>query len=310
LPVSFIATASDAEDGDLTPSISWSSDLDGALGTGGSLSLSSLRAGTHVITAAVADSLGAPDADTISVTIAPNADPVLTITSPVDGATITETLPVSFTATANDTEDGDLTPSISWSSDLDGALGTGGSLSLTTLQAGLHTISVSVTDSLGASDTRTLTLTIAPNTEPTLTVTAPADGYNSTEGASVSFAATASDAEDGDLTPSITWSSDLDGPLGAGGSLALTTLQAGAHTITVSVTDSLGASATRTLSLTIAPNAAPVLTISSPADGATITETLPVSFTATATDAEDGDLTAAISWSSDLDGALGTGGSL
>jgi hypothetical protein len=55
-------------------------------------------------------------------------------------------------------------------------------------------------------------------------------------------------------------------------------------------------------------NAAPVVTVSAPANGATFDTGALVQFTGTAVDAEDGDLTAALSWVSSLDGAIGSGG--
>lgn len=67
--ITFIATASDTEDGNLTSSISWSSDIDGALGTGGTIITSSLSNGNHTITASVTDSGSIESTDTISLTI-------------------------------------------------------------------------------------------------------------------------------------------------------------------------------------------------------------------------------------------------
>ena len=66
-----------------------------------------------------------------------------------------------MTGTACDAEDGDLTGSLAWSSNLDGALGTGESVSTSTLAAGVHTITASVTDSgdLTGSDGVTITVT-------------------------------------------------------------------------------------------------------------------------------------------------------
>ena len=77
-----------------------------------------------------------------------NDAPVLTITSPTDNATFTEGDNISFAATANDTEDGDLTASIDWVSSLDGTIATDmGSFSSSALSVGTHTITAEVTDS-------------------------------------------------------------------------------------------------------------------------------------------------------------------
>ena len=75
--VNFIASASDAEDGDLTASLSWTSNIDGNLGTGGAISFA-LSDGVHTITASVTDSGGLAGSDTITITV---GDPGVTVTS-------------------------------------------------------------------------------------------------------------------------------------------------------------------------------------------------------------------------------------
>ena len=54
--ISFAGTADDNEDGDLTASLSWNSDADGIIGTGGGSFSAVLSDGSHNITATVADS--------------------------------------------------------------------------------------------------------------------------------------------------------------------------------------------------------------------------------------------------------------
>lgn len=56
------------------------------------------------------------------------------------------------------------------------------------------------------------------------------------------------------------------------------------------------------------PNQRPLVTIDAPSDGATFSEGAVIDFGATASDPEDGDLTADLVWTSDLDGQIGTGG--
>jgi len=89
------------------------------------------------------------------------------------------------------------------------------------------------------------------NTPPTVSITAPADGTSINEGDEVTLTATASDAEDGDLTTSITWTSDLDGSLGTGGTIATSTLSLGTHVITAEVQDSETAVGQDQISLTV-----------------------------------------------------------
>jgi len=88
------------------------------------------------------------------------------------------------------------------------------------------------------------------NTAPSMAITSPADGSTFDSGATVSFAGSASDAEDGNLSGSIVWTSSLDGALGTGASLSAA-LSDGTHTITASVTDSGGLTDTDTITVTV-----------------------------------------------------------
>ncbi len=250
--INFTGTADDAEDGDLTDDIQWSSDINGSFGSGGAVNISTLSAGTHVITASVTDNDGFSDSDNINVTV--NTAPTVSITAPADGSVFTPGQSINFTGTASDAEEGDLSASISWTSDLDGSLGSGASINTSTLTAGTHVITASVTDGNGSSDSDNINVTV--NTAPTVSITAPANGSIFTPGQSINFTGTASDAEDGDLTDNIQWSSDLDGNIGSGGSINISTLSAGTHVITASVADSDGSSDSDNISVTV--NSAPI----------------------------------------------------
>ncbi len=67
--VTLTGTAQDAEDGDLTRQIEWSSSVEGWLGNGGSVS-ASLSSGSHTLTARVLDSQGLPGTADVSIVIA------------------------------------------------------------------------------------------------------------------------------------------------------------------------------------------------------------------------------------------------
>jgi len=89
-----------------------------------------------------------------------NNPPNVNITAPAEGAEFVVTDTIGFTGTATDVEDIDLAPSLSWDSDIDGAIGTTGSFS-TTLSAGYHTVTASVTDSGGLPDSDTVHVAVA-----------------------------------------------------------------------------------------------------------------------------------------------------
>ncbi|NJL27958.1 MAG: hypothetical protein HC897_08690 [Thermoanaerobaculia bacterium] len=263
--VSFVGTATDAQEGDLTSQLEWVSDLDGPIGTSGSFSTASLSVGSHTITASVTDGGGLPGSFSIPVDIAPNTAPVVEITAPLTGATVTATDPITFAGSATDVEEGDLTAGLSWVSDLDGTIGTGGSFQMATLSIGLHTITASLVDGGGVPGSAVITVQVNANVAPTVTITSPANGTTFTATDPIVFTATATDPEDGNLAASVAWSSDLDGALGTGASLNVTTLSVGSHTITASVTDSHGSPGSAVITVQVNANTPPVVTTTSPA---------------------------------------------
>lgn len=90
-----------------------------------------------------------------------NAAPVVSINTPADGASVSDGTAIAFSGGASDAEDGNLSSSLSWSSDLDGAIGSGASFSAT-LSVGTHTVTASVTDSGGKSASDSIDVTVTP----------------------------------------------------------------------------------------------------------------------------------------------------
>lgn len=144
---------------------------------------------------------------------------------------------------------------------------------------------------------------------PTVTITSPANGASVASGTAVAFSGSASDTPDGNISSYLVWRSNIDGQIGLGASFSKV-LTVGSHSITASATDSTGhtTSVTRTVSVT-SSNTAPVVTISSPASGTNVTVGTSLTFTGSASDTQDGNLTSALVWRSNLDGQIGTGGS-
>ena len=97
------------------------------------------------------------------------------------------------------------------------------------------------------------------NDPPVVSITSPT-GSTFSSGATISFAGTAGDTEDSDLTASLIWTSDADGQIGTGGSFS-TTISDGTHTITTSVTDSGGKTGSDSISITVGtpPSVRPIL---------------------------------------------------
>ncbi|MEM7582074.1 MAG: hypothetical protein AAF560_01725 [Acidobacteriota bacterium] len=180
-----------------------------------------------------------------------NNPPSVNITAPANGSSFPQGSSISFTGTANDSEDGNLTASLAWTSSRDGNIGSGGSFSRV-LTVGTHTLTATVTDSGGQSGSAAITVTVtaAGNNPPTVNITAPTNGASFSQGATIGFTGTATDSEDGNLTASLAWSSNRDGSIGSGGSFSRV-LSVGSHTITASVTDSGGQPGSAQITITV-----------------------------------------------------------
>ena len=152
----FDATAIDNDDGDISDSIVWFSDVDGVLGSGSSIS-TTLSDDDHRVTARILyEDLGYwGQSNSIRFVL---SDPAVRIESPNEGEVFGSGEVIDFSGTATDSVDGDISTDIDWSSSIDGSLGTGASIS-TTLSDGTHTITASVDDS--SSNTATADIDIS-----------------------------------------------------------------------------------------------------------------------------------------------------
>lgn len=374
--IDFAASASDTEDGDVSASLAWSSNVDGPIGTDAAFSFAGLSVGPHLITATATDSAARPGSSSVSVTIdpLPNTAPVVSITSPSNGATFSAGEPVLFAATATDDPDGDISGSLSWTSDLAGAIGSGASFSTSALGAGTHLITASVTDAGGLAGSDYLTITVEtappagdivnPATADFSTArgqvvsgsyadTAAADGSVETlreqqvggnprkarsqldhtwtftvqPGNSYSFHALASrsaNAEGDDFTLAYSLDNSSFTTMGTVNSDLLTEYQydfpgtvAGTVYVRIQDTDdSQGNAQLDEVSIDwmaivslAGPggNSSPNVTITAPTNGTSVTIGTSITFAGTASDSDDGDLSAGLAWVSSIDGSIGSG---
>jgi len=93
-----------------------------------------------------------------------NLNPLASINSPAAGITLNQGNNITFSGTADDFEDGDVTPSLSWTSSIDGNIGTGGSFSLSILSVGIHTITATAIDNAGLTGFDSTTITVFAHT--------------------------------------------------------------------------------------------------------------------------------------------------
>ena len=113
----------------------------------------------------VIDDDGATGSDSVTITVNDtdpvNTAPSVTIDQPTDNAVFDSNDTIVLAATATDPEDGVISGDVAWTSDLDGDLGTGATLS-TTLSIGVHILTASITDSGGSTASDSVTVTVGP----------------------------------------------------------------------------------------------------------------------------------------------------
>ena len=183
----------------------------------------------------------------------PNNAPTVKVASPMDGTVFSGAQTVVLAASAADREDGPLEEGqVTWSSSVDGELGTGSQLELpaTALAEGKHVITVTATDSAGRTGNDTVNIEVSRvavpvNTPPAITSAATAGG-NPTAGVPASLEVVFTDPDDDQHTLTVDWGdgsvpTSVDPPRGARtAQVAHTWSAAGTYRVTVIIGDGTG----------------------------------------------------------------------
>jgi len=277
--ITFAATASDAVDGDLTADIEWTSNHDGIIGTGGDFTSSSLSVNTHTIQATVEDAAGNEGFNQVMITVlADIVPPFITLTG--DNPQTIE-LGDGYTELGATTDDGSVVI-IDDTAFVD-AIGT-------------YSIFYDSVDASGNVAIQVIrTVDVVDTTPPVITLNNPdqnpqtielGDGY--TELGATTDDGSVVTIDDTAFVDAVGSYSILYDSVDAAGNDAIQVIR----TVTV-----------------IKSNIAPTVIISSPLDNSLFDDSDIISFTGTAVDVEDGDITASLTWTSDIDGTIGSGGS-
>jgi len=124
------------------------------LGYGESLSTKKLSVGEHVMAMRVRDKTGNTSWASVTVTVLSkgvvNNAPSASISSPAAGASVVLGTTLTFGGAGSDPEDGSLSgAALTWSSSINGSIGSGASFSTNALSVGNHVITLTATDSKG-----------------------------------------------------------------------------------------------------------------------------------------------------------------
>jgi hypothetical protein len=129
-----------------------------------------------------------------------------------------------------------------------------------------------VSDGINTTQLVTDPFTVPRKSNILVQIVSPAPNSVFKRGEFVSLNANAYDFDDGTLDDSaITWQSNIDGPLGTGARLNITTLKPGQHQITMTATDSDGNSAVQTVTIRVADQAPSISLTLTPAAAAPAT---------------------------------------
>ncbi|MBZ0253477.1 MAG: Ig domain-containing protein, partial [Candidatus Methylomirabilis sp.] len=321
IPYTYDADGKASASGD--PPITWSKVAGPAAfsihATNGAVSWTPSVKGSVPVTVRATNAAGFAD-QSFTVDVSAGAAPAVAITSPLQGQHYLRSASISFSGSATDYLGGALSgTSLTWETVFNGVAsfidhGAAFTKPPDYFPVGTHVIRLTAKDGLGTEATASRTIYVdAENKQPVAVIASPAAGAVFEQGQAVALSGSASDPEDGALTGAkLVWTSNL-APFSLGTGVAppaRTDLVVGAHRITLTATDSKGASGADQRLITVsAANKPPVVAISSPAEGAVFVEGEAVALSGSATDPEDGALAdVAVIWTSSLvSGAIGFG---
>ncbi len=184
-----------------------------------------------------------------------NTPPTIDITAPADGKTVLQgTINLeTFTATAEDNEDGSNCCDIVWTSSEDGQIGIGESIEYGFATPGPRVITATATDSVGHSATDSITINVE-NPEPLAEIIAPVNGEQIPTGIPYTLQGLASDVGNLGGVPcnQLVWTStSASDPtlIGCNPQITFTTL--GVRVLTLTATDNFGATDVDLVSITV-----------------------------------------------------------
>ena len=242
----------------------------------------SSQSGSYTATFTVADGKGGSDSETITITVANvNQPPVL---STVGSRTISEGSALNINLSASDADGNNLTYSVSGNPSGSSLSGNTFSWTPTSTQSGSYTVTFTVDDGVGSSDSETITISVTDkNLSPVLSAIG---DQTVSEGNALNLTLSASDPDGDSVTYSVSGNASGSSLSGSNFNWTPTLDQSGTYAITFTANDSNGGSDSETIHITVTnTNQPPILTL---IGDQTVLEGSALNLTLSATD-EDGD---------------------
>ena len=287
--VAFSGSGTDPDSDPLT--FSWNFGDGTPAATGPTPSHTYAQAGDFTVTLTVSDGRGGTTSATATAHIVPtppvNQPPTANAGGPYNG---TVGQPVAFSGSGTDPDNDPLT--FSWNFGDGTAAATGATPSHTYAQVGDFTVTLTVSDGRGGTTTATVTAHIVPTAPVNQPPTANAGGpYNGTAGQPVAFSGSGADPDNDPLT--FSWNFGDGTPAVTGATPSHTYAQAGDFTVTLTVNDGRGGTATGTATAHVVQTNAPPGFTSTP--GTAGSHQVPYRYQATASDPNNDPLTFSLS---------------
>ncbi len=216
----------------------------------------SSQSGSYTATFTVADGKGGSDSETITITVANvNQPPVL---STVGSRTISEGSALNINLSASDADGNNLTYSVSGNPSGSSLSGNTFSWTPTSTQSGSYTVTFTVDDGVGSSDSETITISVTDKNLPP--VLSAIGDQAASEGSALTITLSASDEDGDDLVYSVSNSPDGASISNNEFRWTPTATQAGSYAVTFTVEDGMGGSDSETISIAVADvNISPAL---------------------------------------------------
>lgn len=275
--------------------------------------------GDDNVIAEVRDTQGSGGRSEISVVVIPTESPTASITNPLAAGTYYSDQLIQFSGIIGDEEDTVTDLVATWSSNIDGELSldtspdTSGEISdFTYLSQGQHAIDLRVEDSSGKVTTESVVINVGgPNHTPQCSITEPTDRSTVLSGETVIFSGVATDEDIPSNQLQVEWVSDKDGTIGtstpsSSGNInfGYNRLSANTHTITMNVSDEIGAVCSEQILLFVGTS--PTVSITNPSNASVFNLNENISFQGLVSDNEEQANALSISWTSSQDGVLHT----
>lgn len=248
-------------------------------------------AGSYSLTARATDDRGAQTSSSArTISVVDNQAPMVSLTSPLAGASYVSPAEIMLTATASDT-DGTVAKVEFFEGTTLIGMATAAPYSVTwsNVPAGAYSLTAVATDERGAqTSTEALAIAVVDNQLPTVTLTSPSAGAAFIAPASVTLMASADDGDGAVAKVEFFNGSTLIGSAAtAPYTVTWDNVGVGTYSLTAKVTDDRGAEATSAATtITVGENQPPSVSLTSPVEGQSFLAPAELVLTASASDAD------------------------